>query len=69
MSYNDESQGTQRYYQFSGLLSLMINDELIVPIDEIESSLHPDLLKHFLLSFLANSKTSQLIATTHHREL
>ncbi|MGB0974561.1 MAG: AAA family ATPase [Flavobacteriaceae bacterium] len=69
LSYNDESQGTQRYYQFSGLLSLMINNELIVPIDEIESSLHPDLLKHFILSFLANSKTSQLIATTHHREL
>lgn len=69
LSYNDESQGTQRYYQFSGLLSLMIGDELIVPIDEIESSLHPDLLKHFILSFLANSKKSQLIATTHHREL
>ncbi len=69
LPYNDESQGTQRYYQFSGLLSLMINNELIVPIDEIESSLHPDLLKHFLLSFLVNSKRSQLIATTHHREL
>ena len=69
LPYNDESQGTQRYYQFSGLLSLMIKNEMIFPIDEIESSLHPDLLKHFILSFLANSKTSQLIATTHHREL
>ncbi|WP_343330002.1 ATP-binding protein [Polaribacter staleyi] len=69
LPYNDESEGTQRYYQFSGLLSLMMKNELIVPIDEIESSLHPDLLKHFLLSFLVNSKTSQLIATTHHREL
>ena len=69
LPYDDESEGTQRYYQFSGLLSLMMKNELIVPIDEIESSLHPDLLKHFLLSFLVNSKTSQLIATTHHREL
>lgn len=69
LSYDDESEGTQRYYQFSGLLSLLIKNELIFPIDEIESSLHPDLLKHFILSFLANSKTSQLIATTHHREL
>lgn len=69
LSYNDESEGTQRYYQFAGLLNLMIDNELIVPIDEIESSLHPDLLKHFILSFLANSKNSQLIATTHHREL
>jgi len=69
LPYNDESQGTQRYYQFSGILNLMIRNEFVFPIDEIESSLHPDLLKHFILTFLANTKTSQLIATTHHREL
>ena len=48
---------------------MMLNDELIVPIDELESSLHPDLIKHFLLTFLINAKNSQLIATTHYREL
>lgn len=69
LPYDDESQGTQRYYQFSGLLDLMISNGYIFPIDELESSLHPDLLKHFLLSFLVNSKSSQLLATTHHREL
>lgn len=69
LSYNDESEGTQRYYQFSGLLSLMTKNESIFPIDEIESSLHPDLLKHFILTFLANSTNAQLIATTHYREL
>ena len=31
--------------------------------------MHPDLLKHFLLIFLANAKESQLIFTTHSREL
>lgn len=69
LPYIDESQGTQRYYQFGGLLALMINSRTIFPIDELESSLHPDLLRHFLLMFLVNSKQSQLIATTHHREL
>jgi len=69
LEYFEESAGTQRYYQFSGLLDLMIKGEIIVPIDELESSLHPDLLKHFLLTFLVNSKNSQLIATTHYREL
>lgn len=69
LPYIEESQGTQRYYQFSGLLDLMIRNKVIFPIDELESSLHPDLLKHFLLIFLVNSKRSQLIATTHHREL
>lgn len=69
LPYKDESAGTQRYYQISGLLDLMIRNETIFSIDEIESSLHPDLIKHFLLSFLVNAKNSQLIATTHLREL
>jgi len=47
----------------------MMSEDYIFPIDELESSLHPDLLKQFLLSFLANSKNSQIITTTHHREL
>lgn len=69
LPYVDESAGTQRYYQFSGLLALILKKGLIVPIDELEASLHPELLKHFLLTFLVNSRNSQLIATTHHREL
>lgn len=69
LPYNEESDGTQRYYQLSGLLVLMIQQTSIFSIDEIESSLHADLLKHFLLTFLVNAKNTQLIATTHHREL
>lgn len=69
LPYTDESQGTQRYYQFSGLLDFMIEHECIFSIDELESSLHPDLLKHFLLTFLVNAKNAQLLATTHYREL
>jgi len=64
-----ESEGTQRYYGFAGLLSLLLKDSMAIPIDELESSLHPDLFTHFLLSFLINSKSSQLIATTHNREI
>jgi len=69
LRFQDQSSGTQRYYQFGGLLDLLISKPSILSIDEFESSLHPDLLKHFLLSFLVNSKKSQLIATTHLREL
>lgn len=64
-----ESQGTQRYYGFAGLLSLLIKNSIAIPIDELEASLHPDLFNHFLLSFLINSKSSQIIATTHNREI
>ncbi len=68
LDYQAESAGTKRYYQFGGLLDLLIRKETIFLIDELESSLHPDLFKHFLLTFLANSHNSQIIATTHQRE-
>lgn len=64
-----ESEGTKRYYGFAGLLALLIKTSTAFPIDELETSLHPDLYMHFLLSFLLNAKSSQLIATTHNREL
>ena len=64
-----ESEGTKRFYGFAGLLALLIKTPTIFPIDELESSLHPDLYTHFLLSFLQNAQHSQLIATIHNREL
>ena len=64
-----ESQGTKRYFSFAGLLNLLLINSAAFPIDELEASLHPDLYQHFLLTFLANSKESQIIATTHNREI
>ena len=64
-----ESQGTRRFYGFAGLLALLIKNSTSFPIDELESSLHPDLYTHFILSFLLNSNKSQIIATTHNREI
>lgn len=64
-----ESQGTQRYYGFAGLLALLIKNPTAFLIDELESSLHPDLYMHFILSFLLNTTRSQIIATTHNREI
>jgi len=49
LDFVDESRGTQRFYQLVVVLYLLLKDCLILPIDELESSLHPDLLKHFLL--------------------
>lgn len=64
-----ESQGTRRYYGFAGLLALLLTKNTSFSIDELESSLHPDLFIHFLLSFVLNSTNSQIIATTHNREI
>ncbi|GEN75961.1 AAA family ATPase [Chryseobacterium hagamense] len=71
LSVNNESKGTQRYLGYSSLLSMLIEfNGFIMPIDELESSLHPDLFHHFLLTYLVNGKKeSQLIATTHNREI
>jgi AAA15 family ATPase/GTPase len=69
LPFNRESRGTQRYYGLAGILYLSIRNSALFPIDELESSLHPELFVHFLLSFLVNSKSSQIIATTHNREI
>jgi AAA15 family ATPase/GTPase len=69
LSGDEESRGTQRYYELAGILLLLIKNSMMFSIDELETSLHPDLFRHFLLSFLVNSKNSQIIATTHNREI
>jgi AAA15 family ATPase/GTPase len=69
LPFGQESMGTQRYYELAVLLLLLIKNPIMFPIDELENSLHPDLFRHFLLSFVANSKNSQIIATTHNREI
>lgn len=69
LPFDLESLGTKRYYGLAGLLSLLVRSSVLIPIDELESSLHPDLFSHFLHAFLMNSKNSQLIASTHNREI
>lgn len=67
--YTSESLGTQRFFDLAGILYMVIAHPYALSIDEIESSTHPELVKHFLLSFCTNSKHSQLLVTTHNREL
>lgn len=65
-----ESEGTRKYYGISSILNDLIFTSSIQCVDELESSLHPDLFNHFLLTYLVNGKKdSQLIATTHNREI
>ena len=61
----DESQGTIRYFGLGGVLQELLANSHVVAIDELESSLHPDLATFFLQMFLMNSKDSQILATTH----
>lgn len=65
LSSTEESEGTQRYFGLAGVLREIINFNHIITIDEIESSLHPDLVSFLLQAFLVNSQNSQMIVTTH----
>ncbi|MBE5321117.1 AAA family ATPase [Pedobacter sp. MR2016-19] len=60
-----ESAGTQRYFSLGGPLYSLVHSNAILLVDELESSLHPDLMKHFLQTFLANAGQSQMLVTTH----
>jgi AAA15 family ATPase/GTPase len=60
-----ESNGTKRYFGLGGPLYELIHNSRLLCIDELETSLHPDLMKYFLQVFLLNAKDSQLLVTTH----
>lgn len=64
-----ESNGTMHYYGLAGLLYYMLYNKASFCIDELESSLHPDLFRNFILSYLYNSRSTQCIVTTHNREI
>jgi len=64
-----ESSGTQRYFALGGPLYKLVHTNALLLVDELETSLHPDLMKHFLQSFLANSEQSQMLITTHNVSL
>ncbi|MFT6963932.1 MAG: AAA15 family ATPase/GTPase [Flammeovirgaceae bacterium] len=65
LPYESQSQGTKRFLGFGTLLSILLSENNTLPIDELESSLHYELVNHFLKTFLANSTDSQLLFTTH----
>lgn len=60
-----ESAGTMRYYGLGTILNTLLERNAIIPVDELENSLHPDLFAHFINLFLVNSIRSQLIFSTH----
>ena len=61
-----ESSGTFQMLMLSVLLYKVLHEERIMIIDEIESSLHYELLSYFVRTFIASSETpSQILFTTH----
>ena len=65
-----ESRGTKRYVGLATILYDLLVHGVILPIDEIETSIHYELLSYFIKVFLVNSKRGgQLIVSTHDIDL
>lgn len=60
-----ESSGTNKLYGMGGMMYASITEDRILLIDELENALHPDLVIHFINTFLTNSRDAQLVCTTH----
>lgn len=64
----DESLGTQRLFALTGPVLEILEQGLVLVIDELESSLHPLLVRRLLELFhdpKVNRKGAQLVFTTH----
>lgn len=64
-----ESAGTRVYFRLARLLFDLKNSGCVVMEDELEDSLHYDLLLHYLQTYLQNGSKSQLLFTTHNQLL
>lgn len=66
---NDESSGTQRYFGLTAILKELIDRNHFICIDELETSLHPELVSFYLTMFLMNSENSQMFISTHDQQI
>ncbi|MDD3644668.1 MAG: ATP-binding protein, partial [Bacteroidales bacterium] len=65
-----QSEGTKRIFGLEAAIYEAIQDNGVLFVDEVETSLHPQLLRFILLNFLRKeSSRSQLLITTHYDPL
>jgi AAA15 family ATPase/GTPase len=64
-----ESAGTIKMMEMAVPLTDLTSSHSMMLIDELEASLHQELLERFLQIFLEDSEDSQLLFTTHNQEL
>lgn len=67
---SEESDGTNRFFDLIPILALAEQDALIL-IDELDRSMHPNVIKHFIRSVFEANKghQAQMVVTTHESTL
>ena len=61
----DESLGTLRVFGLEAALFAVMQNNGFLPVDEIETSLHPKLLEKVLFEYLKTETPSQILVATH----
>jgi uncharacterized protein len=72
LDFSDESAGTRKYFRMLGPILDELQDGSLILIDELESSLHPNLARQIVRMFNdpnLNPKGAQLIFATHDTNL
>jgi AAA15 family ATPase/GTPase len=68
-----QSAGTLKYFGLLGIIKMAIDKNMVLNFDELENSLHPELINHLINYYLYHSKLvsshSQFIFTTHNVDL
>ena len=64
-----QSEGTRRTFGIEAAVYDALKNERTLTIDEIESSLHPDLVEFIIQQFLQTHNRSQLLVTSHYDPL
>lgn len=65
LDLNEESQGIQKLFElFFPFVDIIVNEKIFI-CDELETHLHPLIVKELIKLFKGNSKKSQMIFTTH----
>ena len=64
-----QSAGTRRTFGIEAAIYDAVKNECALPVDEIESSLHPELVEFIIQKFLTEKNRSQLIVTSHYDPL
>lgn len=61
-----ESNGSMRFLGIAVILNFLLKSDRFVSIDEVETSIHYELVAYFIRLFLANTNgSSQMLLTTH----
>jgi uncharacterized protein len=69
LEFAAESAGTQALFNFAGYLLNAIDKNQVLLIDELDTSLHPLLIRQVVELFHKQSRSAQLIFTTHDASL